>query len=111
MLRIRFIMNSAVEEIFSFKSCCGLLRAFDQNLEIQVTNTGHNTIEMPSHFDAQGDQDAQRVHTLLPHGAHRIEPGQIKGFYCFMDETVWRRMTQATFYDRDGNRYMVPIIH
>ncbi len=31
MLEIHPIMNSAVEEIFGFKTCCGL-RAFDQNL-------------------------------------------------------------------------------
>jgi hypothetical protein len=33
-LFIRPIMNSSVEEIFAFKTCCGL-RVFDQNLEIQ----------------------------------------------------------------------------
>ncbi len=36
-LFIRPIMNSSVEEIFAFKTCCGM-RVFDQNLEIQITN-------------------------------------------------------------------------
>jgi len=36
-LYIRPIMNSSVEEIFAFKTCCGM-RVFDQNLEIQITN-------------------------------------------------------------------------
>ena len=36
-LFIRPIMNSSVEEIFAFKTCCGM-RVFDQNLEILITN-------------------------------------------------------------------------
>ncbi len=39
MLEIRFIMNSPVEDILAFKTCCGL-KMFDQNLEIQLINQG-----------------------------------------------------------------------
>ena len=39
MLNIKCIMNSAVEDILAFKTCCGL-KMFDQNLEIHLTNQG-----------------------------------------------------------------------
>ena len=39
MLEIHIIMNSAVEDILAFKTCCGL-KVMDQNLEIHVKNSG-----------------------------------------------------------------------
>ena len=42
-------------------------------------------------------------------GDLRIEPGEIKAFYCSMDETLWKNAGKVVFYDQEGNRYPVPI--
>jgi hypothetical protein len=108
MLEIRFLMNSAVEEIFAFKTCCGL-KLFDQNLEIHLTNRGRTPVLVPSHFDLEIPEGVQRFDHLLPAGDLRIEPGEIKAFYCSMDETLWERAGKVVFYDREGNSYPVEI--
>jgi hypothetical protein len=108
MLEIRFIMNSAVEDILAFKTCCGL-KMFDQNLEIQLTNRGRATVVVPSHFDLESPEGVKRVDHLVPHGDLRIEPGEIKAFYCCMDENLWNKAGKVVFYDREGNRYPVII--
>ena len=111
MLDISFIMNSAVEEIFSFKTCCGLMRVFDQNLEIHIRNKGPRPITVPSCFDLEGEYGSKKVETLTPPGIHRIIPGQIIAFYCTMDETLWEKSQKAIFYDGHGKSYPVVIIH
>lgn len=110
MLKIRAIMDSPVEDIFAFKTCCGV-RAFDQNLEIHVTNQSDRLVEVPSYFDLKGDMGSQRVDTLMPHGEHRIAPGETIGFYCIMDEVQWKAARQLVFYDTEGNSYAVGIAH
>jgi hypothetical protein len=110
MLEIRAIMNSPVEDIFGFKTCCGL-RAFDQNLEIHVKNLGERPVVVPSHFDLKGEGGVRRIDTLMPHGDQRIGPEEIKGFYCMMDEIQWKAARQMTFYDTEGNSYPVDIDH
>ena len=110
MLEIRFIMNSAVEDIFAFKTCCGL-KLFDQNLEIHLTNRGVTPVVVPSRFDLETPEGVRRVDNLMPPGDLRIEPGEIKAFYCSMDETLWNRAGKAVFYDREGNRYPVVTRH
>jgi hypothetical protein len=110
MLEIRAIMNSPVEDILGFKTCCGL-RAFDQNLEIHVKNRGDRPVIVPSHFDLKGQAGEHRVANLMPHGDQRIEPEEIKAFYCSMDETQWKAARQMVFYDTEGNSYQVDIDH
>lgn len=109
MLEIRFLMNSAVEDIFAFKTCCGL-KIFDQNLEIHLTNRGQTPITVPSYFDLETPEGLRRVDHLMPPGDLRIEPGEIKAFYCSMDETLWEKSRGLVFYDIEGNRYPVPIL-
>jgi hypothetical protein len=109
MLEIRFIMNSSAEDILSFKTCCGL-KMFDQNLEIHLINQGRDPVVVPSCFDLETSEGVRRFDNLVPSGDLRIEPGEIKAFYCFMDETLWKRTGRVIFYDRDGNRYPVPIL-
>ena len=53
MLEISAAMNSGVEEIFAFKTCCGA-RAFDQNLEILIKNRGIDPVVVPSYCDLRG---------------------------------------------------------
>jgi hypothetical protein len=101
-------MNSAAEDILSFKTCCGL-KMFDQNLEIHLTNRSPAPIIVPSHFDLETAQGTQRIDHLLPSGDLRIEPGEIKALYCCMDENLWNKAGKVIFYDREGNRYPVPI--
>jgi hypothetical protein len=108
MLKIRIIMNSAVEDILSFKTCCSL-RMFDQNLEIQVKNIGISDVVIPSYFDLQGEFGSHRVETLVPHGEQCIKPGEIVAFYCFMDEAVWAKARSLVFHDTSGNRYPVAV--
>jgi len=104
MLKIRMIMNSPVEDVFAFRTCCGA-KVFDQNLEIQVTNRGDMPVEVPSYFDLIDEFGSHRVDTLMPHGVHRIEPGETKAFYCTMDENRWKAAQQVVLYDTRGNNY------
>jgi hypothetical protein len=108
MLEIRLIMNSAAEDILSFKTCCGL-KLFDQNLEILLTNRSQAPIIVLSRFDLETSEGVNRFENLLPSGDLRLEPGEIKAFYCSLDETLWNKTRRLIFYDRDGNRYPVPI--
>lgn len=101
-------MNSAVEDILAFKTCCGL-KMFDQNLEIHLINKGRGPVVVPSFFDLETPEGVRRVDTLTPPGDLRIEPGEIRAFYCCMDENLWGQAEKAVFYDREGNRYPVTI--
>ena len=108
MFEISAFMNSAVEDIFAFKTCCGM-RAFDQNLEIHVKNVGKNSIVVPSHFDLWGAWGSRRINTLMPNGDQPILPGEIKAFYCEMDDAVWREAVKMVFYDSNKNSYPVDL--
>jgi hypothetical protein len=108
MLEIRPFMNSAVEEVLGFKTCCGL-KMCDQNLEIHLRNHGDGNVVVPSHFDLIGVHGVKRVATLTPPGHQRIRPGEIIAFYCSMDEATWRESWRMIFYDLDGNEYPVDL--
>ena len=101
-------MNSAVEDIFAFKTCCGL-KMFDQNLEIHLVNRGEGPVVVPSFFELETSEGIQRIDSLMPPGELRIEPGEIKAFYCCMDENLWNRSEKVIFHDREGNRYPISI--
>jgi hypothetical protein len=108
MLKIRPIMNSSVEDIFAFKTCCGM-GTFDQNLEIHLTNLGDRPVVIPSYFDLVGSLGQHRINTLMPHGDQRIGPGETIAFYCTMDETLWKAAKQIIFYDSEGNSHPVDV--
>jgi hypothetical protein len=108
VLEIHPIMNSAVEDVFAFKTCCSI-RVWDQNLEIHVKNVGDRAVVVPSYMDLEGEQGTTRIHTLMPSGEYRIEPGEIKAFYCYMDETLWNQSRRLIFHDDEGNIYPVEI--
>jgi hypothetical protein len=111
MLKIQVIMNSPVEEILAFRTCCSL-KMFDQNLEVHVTNHGVAPVTVPSYFDIEGESGfRQRVDTLTPPGEHRLEAGEIIAFYCYMDEMLWNRGRRIVFYDSESNEYPVEIVH
>jgi len=108
-VHIRVIMNSAVEDVFNFKTgCC--LRLFDQNLEIQVENRRQLPVIIPSYFDLEDENGGvRRIATLMPAGKQEIRPGDIKAFYCEMDEQLWKGSRLLTFYDDEGSIYPVEI--
>ena len=110
MLQINIIMNSAVEEIFAFKTCCGL-RVMDQNLEIHVKNIGDRAVTVPSWFDLVGENGSRRISNLTPPGEHRLAPGELIGFYCYMDEELWNKADSVVFHDLEGNTYSVGVHH
>ena len=105
MLEIKPIMNSSAEDILSFKTCCSI-RVWDQNLEIHVTNRGNKEVDVPSYFDLIGRRTKRRVENLMPHGTHRLKPGETIAFYCYMDEKEWEEAEQIVFYDVEGRTYL-----
>ena len=108
-VQIKTFMNSAVEDVLAFRTCCSL-KAFDQNLEIHIINKGDQSLQVPSYFDLLGEFGTLRVDTLLPHGEQSLAPGQTIAFYCTMDEKQWEQARQMIFYDSRGNAYSTDII-
>lgn len=108
MLKIHCIMNSAVEDVLAFKTCCGL-KMFDQNLEIHLTNQGDLPVIVPSYFDLETAVGIERINTLTPPGEHQLRPGEIMAFYCSMDEILWNKSKKIIFYDKRGNSYSTSI--
>jgi hypothetical protein len=110
MLKIRYIMNSDAEEVLAFRTCCNL-KMFDQNLEIHITNQGDQPVRLPSYFDLETPTEIKRITTLTPAGEQVIQPGEMKAFYCFMDESLWDQGRTMTFYDTSRNSYSVKVTH
>ena len=108
MLEIKAIMNSPVEDILAFKTCCGL-KMFDQNLEIHVRNVGDRPVVVSSRFDLEGATEKLRIEAVTPPGEHEIKPGELKAFYCTMDEHDWKRYHRMVFFDSAGTMYPVQI--
>ena len=108
MLEIRPIMNTSAEDILSFRTCCSI-RVWDQNLEIHVINNGREPVVVPSYFDLENNKGIKRIETLMPAGEHRIDPGQMMAFYCYMDEVLWKEARRIVFYDSEGNAFGVEI--
>ena len=104
MLRIGFFMNSSCEEVLGFKTCCGQ-RTFDQNLEIHIENTGDKAIGVLSRLDLISPFGITRIDNLMPGGGQTVPPGEMKAFYCYLDEELWARSTGVYMYDTRGNRY------
>jgi hypothetical protein len=110
MLKIRYIMNSDVEEVLAFRTCCNL-KMFDQNLEIHIANEGDRAIRLPSYFDLETPTETKRITTLTPSGEQILQPGEMKAYYCYMDEFLWDQARTMTFYDISRNSYSVKVTH
>lgn len=108
VLEIRLNMNSSVEDVLAFKTCCNLKMA-DQNLEILVENRGVSPVVVPSHFDLEGEDEPVRIQTLIPSGDQTVKPGEVTAFYCQMDEILWKKSKRLVMFDSDGHRYPVEI--
>jgi len=101
-------MNSTVEDVLAFKTCCNL-KMDDQNLEILVTNNGPSPVEVQSYFDLEGDQETRRINNLMPQPHQVIAPGQVKAFYCQLDESSFKTARRIVMFDKNGQRYPVEI--
>jgi hypothetical protein len=110
MLRIQINMNSNVEEVLAFKTCCGM-KMFDQNLEFLVTNQGASSVTLSGFIDLMTPQGSQRINALMPPGEQNIPPGEVRAFYCSMMETLWRSVNQVVFYDTTGVSYPTQVDH
>lgn len=108
VLEIKPVIGSSVEDILAFK--CHAARAYDQNLEILITNKKSEPVIVPSYFDLIEDSGPYRVETLIPHGRQEIPPGETIAFYCSMDEYRWNRAGRIVFYDIDGNEFPVDLV-
>ena len=108
MIEIKVNMNSDVEDVLAFKTCCSL-QAQDMNLEILVTNHGLAPVEMPSHFDLHTDQGAKRISSVVPAGGIRIAPGEVKAIYCQMDEVLWTSASGIVLFDSAGGEFPAEI--
>lgn len=103
-------MNSPVADVFAFKTCCGL-RVFDANLEILVENLSSRRVVVKSSFDLMGSYGKRRIGNVLPPGDLSIEPGEVKGLYCFMDEGLWLASDRLILFDSDGRPFTATIHH
>jgi hypothetical protein len=90
-----------MEEVLDFK-CCNL---HEQNLEIQVTNTGAEPLQIPSRCDLEGEQEPLRLDFLYPPGRHPLLPGESLAFYCTLDERTLSQYRRIVFYDCAGRRH------
>lgn len=108
MLKIRTIMNSPLEDIFGFKCCYGVL-TYDQNMEIRLENVSNRTVVVPSYVDLKGDFGTLRIDNLMPAGDLRIEPFDVRAFYCYMEEETWSATRELVFYDTAGKEYRAEV--
>lgn len=108
MLKIEINMNSSTAEVLAFKTCCGL-GVFDQNLEILVTNRGAQAVVIPCAFDLVLERETRRFDNLFPSGELRIEPGEVKAFYCQMDENLFKNARALIIRDSSGNEFRTEI--
>lgn len=104
-LTIKALFDSGVEDILGFKTCCGA-RAFDQNLELLVTNTGAEALRVPGRCVLGLAGGGQReVPNLMPYGGAELPPGHTAAFYCTMDPALWAQVRAITFFDHHGRAH------
>ncbi len=104
MLDLAIIMNSSMEEVLSAR-CVGL---HNQNLELQVTNTGDQSITLSGRFVLENEDETYTCETLFPPWEQPIQPGRTLAFYTSMDENVWNKFKTITIFDTKGNKYPFP---
>jgi hypothetical protein len=110
-LEITVVFDSCVEQVFAFKTCCGA-KAFDQNLEIRIRNHGDRAVTLLSSLDLEADDGPpERIDYLMPNGPLLVGPGEIRAFYCTMDEARWKKARRLVLRDSEGTRYPVEVQH
>lgn len=105
MLELRVIMNSAVEEVLSFK-CCNL---HGQNFEIHLRNLGTDPVTVPSSCELEGDEGRLRIDTLYPAGEYTLAPGEVRACYCSLDEGIYDTYRSIVFTDTQGREHRSPL--
>ena len=110
MLEIKPIMNSNVEDILAFKTCCSL-QMNDQNLEIHLTNLGDKPLIVASSFELIGDFGVHRIENVTPAGLQTVLPGRTAALYCFMDDAIWIKSREIVFRDVTGHATRKSLSH
>ena len=107
MIGIRVFMNSAVEEILSFK-CCNL---HDQNLEIHLENRENQPVTVPGCCElvAEEDDDRYRIDTLYPPGPYVLDPGEVRACYGTLTDQVYEQYRWIVFRDGRGGEHRAPL--
>ena len=105
MLEIRFIMNSSIEDVLSFK-CCNL---HDQNCEIHLKNGGTDPITVPNSCELVTGDERFRIDTLYPGGTYTIPPGEVTACYCTLAEDVYEKYQSIVFTDTEGREHLAPL--
>ncbi len=90
-LVIQVQMNSDVEDVLAFKTCCGL-KMMDQNLEIRLTNHTDRDLKIDGGFQLETEAGNERLDGITPVGTTVIRPGYTAAFYCYMDERRWKQV-------------------
>jgi len=103
MIEIKVIMNSAVEEILSFK-CCNL---HGLNLEIHLTNPGPDPLTVHGHCELRGEKEDDRygIENLFPPGPYRLPPGEPLACYGSLADEVFGRYRWIVFRDLAGGEH------
>ena len=107
MIDVTFIMNSYMEEIYSFK-CCSL---HGLNLEILIRNRGTTELEIKNYLKLEGENQSLKCDNLYPPYARKIKPDGVAAFYTAMDDSLWSQFSEASLYDMTGKQYRCPIIN
>jgi hypothetical protein len=110
VLEIRPIMNSCVEEILGFKTCCGA-KFIDLNLEIMIRNKGTVPVTVLGYFDLETADRSARIRAVTPPEPRTILPGDVIAYYCFMDETLWGQARRLVFHDSCGGAHSAVVTH
>jgi hypothetical protein len=110
VLEIHTNMNSCVEEILGFKTCCGA-QFIDQNLEILIRNIGSEEITVLSSFDLETTDGITQVRAIAPGKARTVSPGEVIAFYCRMDDAVWTKTRRLFFRDSRGRVHVAVVTH
>lgn len=105
MLTIKPLMNSCVEDVLAFKTCCGL-QMNDQNLELHVTNEASAPLRVQSRLLLVLDDGEEReISNLTPQGDPEMAAGETIALYCMMDEQLWKSVKKIAMFDTGGARY------
>jgi len=107
MIEIKVFMNSAVEEVLSFK-CCNL---HGQNMEIHLKNTGEEPLTVPGACELVGTDEEKRlrIENLFPPGPYQLPPGEPLACYCSLEDEVFCRYSWIVFQDAQGQEHRAPL--
>ena len=106
MIEIKVLMNSAIEEVLSFK-CCNL---HGLNMEIHLKNLDSEPVTVPNVcelLDAEGEK--LRINNLYPVGPYTLPPGESLACYSSLPEEMFTRYQWIIFRDTLNREHRAPV--